>query len=417
MIPAKNLLVVAYHFPPIQGSSGYLRTLKFVRYLPESGIRPVVLTVNPRAYAASDPGLLRQIPPGIEVHRVFALDTAKHLAYRGRYPSFLSVPDRYWSWIPAGLAAGWRLASKKRLNAIFSTYPVPSAHAIGLGLARLTGLPWVADFRDPMWDPAWHDYDCGISLPELRARRWLEVRVVERATAITCTTDTMADMFRLRYPRQAEKFNVIPNGFDEADFQGITANDRTDGPLTLIHAGLLDPIDRDAVPFFKGLALAFERGLDRSRLKVDLIAPGIGPLLVPEIERLGLGDVVKILDAIPYRAALETMAASGALLLFQGPSCDRQIPAKLYEYLRIGRPILALTTREGETGKLVESTGGGEVVAWNDPERIASALARWVEGYARGTLPRADRRTADAFSRQNQAGRLGRLVDAALARR
>ena len=145
-----GLLVVAFHFPPVQGSSGYLRTLKFIRYLPEFGIRPTVLTVNPKAYLATNLQLLSQIPAGIEVKRSFALDVRRHFSIRGKYPGILGIPDRWSSWIPFGIRDGRKLIREKKLSAIFSTYPIPSAHLIGRILSAYARVPWVADFRDIM---------------------------------------------------------------------------------------------------------------------------------------------------------------------------------------------------------------------------------------------------------------------------
>ena len=100
--------MIAYHFPPLQGSSGIQRTLKFSRYLPEFGWQPLVLTVHPRAYPATSQDQLAEIPPRLAVYPAFALDAARHLSLKGRYPRWLALPDRWSSWwfgaVPAGLA-------------------------------------------------------------------------------------------------------------------------------------------------------------------------------------------------------------------------------------------------------------------------------------------------------------------------
>ena len=90
----KRVLMVAFHFPPLHGSSGIQRTLKFVQYLPSAGWQPLVLSAHQRAYAATNVEQLAQIPPGVPVRRAFALDAARHLSLRGRYPRWLALPDR-----------------------------------------------------------------------------------------------------------------------------------------------------------------------------------------------------------------------------------------------------------------------------------------------------------------------------------
>jgi glycosyltransferase involved in cell wall biosynthesis len=407
----KRVLFIAYHFPPILGSSGYLRTLKFTRYLPEHGIEPTVLTVNPRAYPEWNGAQLAQIPKGVEVVRCFALDAARHLAWRGRYPAFLGVPDRFATWIPFAIAAGLRIIKRKRIDAIISTYPIPSAHVIGGAVARLSGLPWVADFRDPMYD----DPPVNLSAP-MRARRAIERRAMARCTRALVVTESVRELFRSRYGEvTAAKIQVIPNGYDENDFQGVGDAPREAGaPVTFIHAGLLQQEDRDPVPFFRGIRRALDEGrLKAGALQVKLMGTGNNDVFAREIAALRLEDTVRLLPQKPYSQALREMAAADVLLLFQGPSCDPQIPAKLYEYLRIGKPILAVTTDRGETGRAVRDAQAGRVVAWDDTASLAAVTAEWVARVEAGeALPTCARSAATAYSRQRQAGELAGLLAA-----
>jgi hypothetical protein len=149
---AKRALIITFYFPPFHRSSGILRTLKFVRYLEEFGYEPIVLTASPRAYDATNSQIIAQIPENVGVVRTFALDTKKHLSIRGSYFDFMAWPDRYVSWIPTAVFKGMSLIRDRKIDVIFSTYPVASAHFVGLLLHRLTKRPWLADFRDPVWD-------------------------------------------------------------------------------------------------------------------------------------------------------------------------------------------------------------------------------------------------------------------------
>jgi len=158
----KRVLMIAYHFPPLHGSSGMQRTLRFARYLPDHGWEPIILAPSPRAYEQIDSGQLADIPQQVRIHRAFALDTARHLKVMGRYPRVLALPDRWVSWWLGAVPAGWYLIKKYKPDVIWSTYPIATAHLIGLTLQRLTGIPWMADFRDPMVQPdypvaQWHN--------------------------------------------------------------------------------------------------------------------------------------------------------------------------------------------------------------------------------------------------------------------
>lgn len=149
-VAPRRVLMIAYHFPPLAGSSGIQRTLRFAQHLPAHGWEPLVISANPRAYENTSDDLLGEIPPGTIVRRPFALDTARHLAIKGRYPGFMARPDRWVSWRFAGVREGLRMIREFQPQAIWSTYPIATAHLIGHELACRSGLPWVADFRDPM---------------------------------------------------------------------------------------------------------------------------------------------------------------------------------------------------------------------------------------------------------------------------
>src|SRR4051812_8923822 len=146
----KRILLVAYHFPPVQGSSGLQRTLKFAQYLPSFGWQAAVLTAHPRAYEHVTADQVDDIPASTFVRRAFALDTARHLSIRGAYPRALALPDRWVSWWFGAVPAGLALIRRFKPDVIWSTFPIATAHLVGLTLAHLTRLPWVADFRDAM---------------------------------------------------------------------------------------------------------------------------------------------------------------------------------------------------------------------------------------------------------------------------
>ena len=146
----KAVIMTGFHFPPSALSSGHLRFLAFAKYLPECGWDPVVLSATPGAYELIDPASVRSIPKGCSVYRAFALDAKRHLAVMGKYPSILALPDRWASWWAAAVWNGLRLIKRHRAQAIWSTFPIMTSHCVAYTLHRLTGIPWIADFRDPV---------------------------------------------------------------------------------------------------------------------------------------------------------------------------------------------------------------------------------------------------------------------------
>ena len=168
-------LLIAFHFPPQAASSGIQRTLSFSRHLGHYGWEPMVLSAHPRAYEQQNPTQLASVPSSLVVRRVFALDAKRHLGFKGRYPGALALPDRWISWWLGAVPAGLSLIRKYRPQVIWSTFPISTAHLIALTLHKLTGIPWVADFRDPMLQPSYPS-----SSLQRKMYGWIEKQAIER---------------------------------------------------------------------------------------------------------------------------------------------------------------------------------------------------------------------------------------------
>jgi glycosyltransferase involved in cell wall biosynthesis len=408
----KRVLIVAYHFPPLAGSSGYLRSLKFCRYLPENGWHPTVLTVHPRAYERTDSSQLAEIPPTVEVRRAFALDTQRHLSFRGRYTRFMALPDRWVSWCLGAVPAGLQLLRKQKCDVILSTFPIASAILVGWILHRLTGKPWIVDLRDSMTEP---DYPRDPAT--WKVYRWLEKIAVRDATRIIFTASSAVQMYLARYPDLSpDRCSLILNGYDENDFRDLLAGPAAPNrPIRLVHMGLLYPTERDPRPFFRALAQLQKDGiLDASRLRIELRASGFESTYEPMIRAEGLEDLVHLLPPLPYREALQNTADSDGLLLFQAACCDHQIPAKLFEYLRIAKPILALTSHAGDTAAILKRTGGATIVDSADWQAIYRALPEFLNAVETSSHPRPEPNLVEQYSRASQAQALAILLNEAV---
>jgi hypothetical protein len=414
----KKILMIAFHYPPIQGSSGVHRTLSYSRYLPDHGWQPVVLTVTPKTYSATDPGQYSRIPPNVLVERVFALDSARDLSFRGAFPGWLAVPDRWISWWPGAVARGLRLIRRHRPQMIWSTFPIATAHLIGLSLHRVSGVPWVADFRDPMTE---EHPDTGQEFPSdpavRRAYRWIERSAVRHCSRAVFTTPGTAEMYAERFsdvPRS--RWAVIPNGYEEESFakaqcklDGVRAGN---GRIELLHSGVLYPDFRDPKYFFEALAELRSRGeIDHSTLRVVLRGSGHESLYRSYVKELGIADIVSLEDQIPYEQALAEMLGTDGLLIFQASACNWQIPAKLYEYLRARRPILAFTDPDGDTARLLRSEGIQTIVPIDSKEQIARALGSFLRMIREGGahVPNASR--VERHSRRLRTAELAALLD------
>lgn len=408
--------MIAYHFPPLRGSSGVQRTLRFCRYLPDFGWTPLVLTASERAYEEIDNASRAEIPQGLVVRRAFALNTARQLAVGRRYPAVLAVPDRWVTWLAGGVLAGLAMIRQARPSVIFSTYPIATAHLIGLALHRLSGLPWVADFRDPM---AQEGYP---SDPRIwRSFKWIEERALGHASRSMFTSPGAIRDYRRRYPDiPAERFVLIENGYDEEAFERVkrmpgappAAAPAGGRRLVILHSGIVYPSERDPTQFFEALGALKRAGvLGEAGVEFRFRASANEPMLHALARQEHVEDIVSVLPHIPYADALAEMMSADGLLLMQAANCNAQIPAKAYEYLRAGRPMLALTDASGDTADLMRRAGAGAVAPLDSIAAITTELPAFVERVRRGTARPADPAFAAGCSRRERTRLLASVFD------
>lgn len=425
-VTARRLLVVAFHYPPDNTSTGVLRTLKFTQHLRLHGWTSDVISVPDHLYTSLDPDSVRAIPHGTRVFRPWAADTKKLFGVRGRYPAALAVPDRYWPWIVPAVRRARRLLGEERVDALYTTYPVASALLIGLRLKARFGLPWVVDFRDPWVEDS-------MSLLRRRTEGWLERRVLSRADRVICNTPMMRRWFLHRYPGlPGGRFVTVPNGYDEPDFARVEAE--SVGKFEILYPGTLVGGNRNPEPLLAGVRRALDRGwLEPGDLQVTFLGCGPyarDPRFQRDLERHRLREVVVLVEErVAYGRALRRLAGASVLVVLSEPIGDGrlveaerrwshlQVPAKVYEYLRLGRPILALVSG-GAVAELLEETAGGVAVPPADIEGVALALKRCYETRASTSArPPTPRAAIARYSREALSAALAEQLEALVGER
>jgi len=402
--------MVAYHFPPLRGSSGIHRTLGFVKYLPEFGWNPLVLTAHPRAYEQIDEDTQADVPTGVHVSRAFALDSARQLSIASRYPAFLARPDRWISWWFGGVPTGFGLVRRFRPQVIWSTYPIATAHMIGKTLQRLTRLPWVADFRDPMAQPGYPaDKKTWVRFAQI------EQAVISRAAALVFASPGAQKMYRTRYPgRPSDDFHLVENGYDEASFAPLRDVRRTPlwpGKLTILHSGIVYPDERDPSQLLLGLRYLIDRGVATPEtLRIRFRAAVHVDFLRAIAARTGVESLIETGPLVPYQGALAEMLRADALLIMQGANCNEQIPAKLYEYFAAGRPILALTDPLGDTARKLRESGHNRIARLDDAEDVFRLLTDFIRSPDK-EVGNTHSSSDAPFSRRERAAELAALLD------
>jgi glycosyltransferase involved in cell wall biosynthesis len=428
-----RVLIVTYHYPPTS-AVGALRAEKFVKYLPEFGWDPVVLTVRNDAVSTStQTGPVPIIRTNVWRGPVTAYLAAKR-AFRGRSGkradsrsfehedtidptptgtirrivlSLTHSPDGEAGWWGPAVLAGRRLMRGTRCTALFTTAPPLTTHLIGLALRR-PGVRWVADFRDPWVDNPSRPRSMRSALSDALDRRG-ERAVVSRSDAVTTTTERLRAQLVGRYPGAAARLHTIPNGVDHGDFEGVPR--RPDAKFSIAHVGNIY-YRRSPEPLFAAVRSLLDVGALPSDATSLVFAGEIADFVdLPAMARRhGVADLLDMRGLLPRRRALEVMASAGALLLLAQDQ-PLQIPAKTFEYMAAGPPIIALTG-PGATADLIRESHAGVAVAPDDTETLRGAiLDAYVDWKRRLTDGASSRRSLDArFDRRQLTAQLAALL-------
>ena len=424
-----RILVVSYAFPP-QAEVGSIRIAQLCRYLPEHGIEPIVLTVEERFYEAVDSS--RAMPASMKVLRTPQMSTpldwygkikrsitssrppekteAKVGGASGRQKSgrlrqnalaLLQIPDRYWGWYWPAIRRGEQFLREERVDAIFSSGPPWTCHLIACHLKTTFNLPWLLDFRDPWASLA----------PERTGPGWwhqiaehMERRCVRKANLVVCNTERLCHAFRRHYTDlNPEKFRTLTNGFEDLP---VSRTQPAKPKRLLLHLGSIYA-QRRIDTFLVALAELVRSG----RLKAESIQVvfqgDIDPSHLAEAGRL-VPDLlqskcVEFRARVNWELAWQLLWESDLLLLFQG-SHQLQVPAKFYEYLQTGIPILAVT-EAGALTDILQATQSGIWAKSDDQREIEDQLLRALQ------MPRRSReeimqRLADRYHYRALAGQL-----------
>jgi hypothetical protein len=421
----KQILMVIPFFPPI-GGGGVYRPLGFVRHLEHYGWRPTVIAPRGSAFWIHDSSLVRMIPPSCEVVRTDTLSAQRLLAatrrnatggsqvrstrrFAGlrRLGSWFLIPDTYVGWYPFALHAGTRLLRRKKFDAIYSTSPPETSHLIARRLARMSGLPWVADFRDPwmnlhLFRPPTPVHAC--------IHRRME-RTVIRDAGIVVTNQWHFE----RMARQVDgrrRLTIISNGYEREDVEALEGVVPGSDTFRITHAGMLTQ-KRSAEPFLRGL----KRFIDDTpgaagTVRVTFIGPreDLNDAMARELD---LSAVVTFRDTVSHEEALRLERASHILLLIKHVDELYRgiIPGKAYEYLGARRPILALVP-DGEIKDLIMGLTRGEVGPQDDVEGIARSIGALYAKFRSGVLDADyDLSYCPRFERKTLAGALAEFLD------
>jgi glycosyltransferase involved in cell wall biosynthesis len=389
------VLIISYAFPPL-AEVGALRIARFCRYLPSCGIQPIVVAPGQQHINCDDSVPL---PSGLCVERTRVVTTPLDLYVRlktrigfegaGNSPqgrgvdssvgpikkqllALLQIPDPYWGWYWPALHAAEKIIEREPIAAIFSSAPPWTAHLVARRLKKKYRIPWVADFRDP-WTLA--PYQNRVPIWRKGVDRRLEGSLVRWADLVISVTEDMRQAFERQYPTMpATKFVTLTNGFDDLT-PSPSPKKEEGGKKLFLHLGSLYA-GRRIDTFCKAARDLVNAGkLDPQSFKILFLGDNDPSLVAGAYEaapELIQSKCIEFQNQISWQRAQEVLGTADVLLLFQGGH-RLQIPAKFYEYLKTGKPILAIA-EQGALTNLIEATGSGVWADPRDPERIGHML-------------------------------------------
>lgn len=432
----KNLLIVAYYFPP-SGGPGVQRVLKHIKYLPDYGWNPIVLTVSNGEYQAIDESLLDEIPKNTIIHkskiyepydlyRKFtgrkkgeAIDV-NNIKKEGQESKFMDkvaeqiratlfIPDARIGWYFSAIKEAEKILEKYDIDAIYSSSPPYTCSVIANKLQKKTKLPWVAGFRDP-----WTGFLTTPNrwfLPAAIDRK-LEHSVFKNATAVEAAWQGIIKDAMGKYGDLNEgKFHHVPNGYDSTDFPDIEykRNDK----FTLTYTGSLYG-RRNPKQLFEAIELLIESGkVDANDLNFTFVGR-FGAEVEEMFEAASFSDKISKIGYVPHSESISYLLKSEALLLIVDEAKESQeiVPGKVYEYLGTKRPLLAIAPLQSAIADLIYETESGLVAHQNQVDRIAENFLEFYNAWKTGEqLYEPNDERIEQYERKNASKKLAALLD------
>ena len=424
----KRVLIITYYWPP-SGGSGVQRWVKFAKYLPSEGWQPVVYTPENPELTTVDTSLEAEIPASVEVLRTPIVEPyglyrkmmGKSASQKEVTPitsgkkglkqrimlwvrANLFVPDPRVSWVRPSVRYLKEYLKKHPVDLMITTGPPQSMHLIGLQLHRETGIPWVADFRDP-----WSRHYSLPYLP-LSGRTWRKIRRLEQEVLDECSTVlTVTPFVQKEYAAQTRTpVAMITNGYDEEDF---TADVTPDGFFNLTQTGYL-AADGNPVVLWKVLGeMAGKDPAFREQLRIRL-AGLVDRAVYDAIDREGLTPNLVDLGYCSHTTAIREQQAASVLLipLRNAPEMRSILPGKVFEYMAARRPVLGFGQPDGVQAQILKETGVGITCDWEDEAGVRSFVQKAWEQHLAGGVP-ATRGDVARYSRRSLTRQLAALLD------
>ncbi len=414
----KRCLLLTYYFPPC-GGAGVQRWVRFLRYLPENGWLPTVITTKNGDYPVIDESLLQTIPPEIEIIRTHTPSYKKLFqAFAGRKASIpygdfstdksdsplkklaflmrlhLVAPDMRITWNPHLYRAALQELRTRRYDCIVTSAPPYSTHLVGMKLRKRFGIPWLADFRDP-WTKVFYLQQQKQN-PLIRwINRSMERKVLANADLNLVITNYIADEL------PAGNKRVLYNGYDHKDFEGSEYHAQE--KFRVKYIGKVTQ-GQDVSVAVEALRELRDGGMD----KIEMVFVGTWKAG----EEPYRYDFVRSLPQMPHEQAVGQIVDAEALLLLinQYAGSKGMLTTKLFEYIGSGTPIVSLGDTTGEAAQVLRDYDAGKMIDYRNVEAFKNEIGRLYRAW-NGSNAIRNRNNTAALSAKEQTKQLAEALN------
>ncbi|PTM03640.1 MAG: glycosyl transferase family 1 [Bacteroidetes bacterium] len=424
----KKVLIITYYWPPA-GGPGVQRWLKFIKYLPEFNIEPIVYIPSNPSYPIIDESLVNEIPKGLTIIKQPIAEPYKlaskisggksetiskgiipdkkrqsvverlMLFVRGNF----FIPDARKKWIKPSVNYLSTYIKDYNINTVITTGPPHSLHLIGEQLKSKLDINWIADFRDP-WTTIGYHKKLKLMPMARKKHKALEAKVLNSADKIIVTSNNTKQNFSTLTNKTIE---VITNGYDYESTVDVTIDEK----FTLSHIGSLLS-ERNPEVLWKVLEeIASDDKIFDSMFKLNFIG-AVSKDILRSLEAHNLSQYVSLKGYVPHVDAIKFQKQSQVLLLVEIDSEDTKciIPGKLFEYMVSGRPILAIGPKGSDVSEILRTTNTGNYFLYGDHDALKEAILDMFQAFRTGNL-KSNAIGLQQYSRKALTSKLAELIN------
>ncbi|UQD56417.1 glycosyltransferase family 4 protein [Flavobacterium sp. K5-23] len=424
---SKKLLIITYYWPPA-GGPGVQRWLKFVKYLPDFGVQPIVYIPENPTYPIVDENLVREVSDKAiilkrnifepyQLASFFSKNKTKKISSgiipNQRKQSFLDktflwirgnlfIPDARVFWVKPSVSYLEKYIKENNIDTIVTSGPPHSLHLIGLQLKQKTNVKWFADFRDP-WTTIGYHKSLRLSNYAAKKHKKLEHQVLNAADTIIVTSKTTKTEFQAI---TSKPIAVITNGYDVENVEKQTL----DSKFSLAHIGSFLS-ERNPKILWESLVELINENPDfKSHLEIKLIG-AVSQEVLETIAGFGLNSFLNNLGYVSHSEAIAHQKKSQVLLLIEIDSEDTKsiIPGKLFEYMVSERPIIAIGPKDSDFADIIMQTNTGVFFDYSEKEKLKETILDYYKQFSEGKL-KSNAIGLQKYSRKNLTEQLSKLI-------